>query len=807
MKYGIKKLVMLLIIFVVTFGTIYMYTPISYAGILDNARNEGGTKPPPATPPDEPQGNIDPSKPSTTEEIVEYVTHYTGISGNAYEEIEAAFGGTNGKKGIDSSNYHLPIGGVIVEAGGVRTVTDANGNYKLNLPPGNYTLKFIYGMLDGNTYTDKKQILKYNGHDYITTTVAGGETYKYKTRTETEITTAGKGCEQIILAIDCSYSVRDSIINVNGKNVSKLKAIVDSTKELVNSLLSSGENIYIGLVFFSGTCYRAQGLTNNKEILLNHLDYICENNWYTANTDLVSALKKVDSSFINTSADSNRHIIVLSDGVPTADGIENDRIYRDDSDSTVYYKLNNIKTRTVEEINRLRGNGINIKSIYIEPEDEEELNYIKQIFDGNVDYFKAMQGNAFISEITGSLKEELIQTTNEKEYQEHITIDKGVEDEGRRTEVDNNYNRIFYYNNDGGAKAKLFGQINNITDSNLAKELSDSTYMTVTGGNYTIDASGGNRVETFLDHYEYEEDENGEEKKIPIYGKRIHVDAEYTNQDLGLTQRPALDLQLAMTITGAKTETSKGILLKEEKREMGSDIYIKQELDDELIYGANARVEYTIEISNRSSLQCNYLNIITYLPKGFGFDENDKLITENLTNANFNWKVYDTSKLMNDGYITADAYEAHKNQIAIITTMQNDGTSDSFYIAAGGSRTIKFVTSSVTDDLERLGNIDFEINAEILGYADNGINTHRRMATSEAFVLKGVRASYLKGLFPGNNQEHDYTSTTNYMSITPPLGSGEKMTTKYIICIICILPLIAFGEYTMIKKITYRKKR
>lgn len=816
MKNGIKRIIMIFIIFLVTFLVIYIRIPTVYADFVGGIQDESGVEPG-YTPDDSDPGDVDPSQPSSTShEIVEYVTHYTGISGNVYEELGEYFSQYSVSQGSargDIQNARLPIEGIIVEAGGQRTVTDSKGNYHFeNLAPGNYTLKFTYGKIEQNAFATSvsniRKILKYNGHDYITTKAPGGKEYKYKTTKEIEIRNSGRGCEQIILAIDCSGSVRNITTNINGTEVPRLKAIIDSTKRLVHSLLSSGENIYIGLVFFSGTCYRAQGLTNNEEILTKHLDYIYSNGWCIENTDLVSALKKADSSFIEVPGGSNRHVIVLSDGVPTADGIEADKTHKNDTTSQIYSKLDRIKAKTIEEIKSLRNKGINVKSIYLDPDDNEEREYINQIFSGNVDYFAVMQGDEFINEISENLKTELVESTEETEYKEQITVEEGVEDEARRKEVDNNYSKIFSYNNDRRSKAKLFEQIESEYTYNeqAAKELSNGTYMTVTGGTYAIDGSGGGLVETFIDHYDTEIDKDGKEISVPVYGKRIHVDAEYTGCDLVLAKRPALDLQLNISLTGEKL-ISKGMLLFEDRREMKSTVPIVRETDDELLNGATLDVEYTIEISNKSSLQCNYLEIITYLPKGFGLDENTRFITEDGTNKEYNWQRYEVSELKNNGYISEETYNQHKNQIAIVSRVQNDGTSNSFYIPSGGSRTIKVVLSSIVVNLNQFDDIDFKIDAEILGYADNGENVHRRMANSVAKLSSnGVSISSLNGLFPGNNKEHDYAVTTNDLYIRPPTGSGDKVPMVYIICIMCIVPLVIFETFVIMRKAVIKRK-
>ena len=412
-----------------------------------------------------------------------------------------------------------------------------------------------------------------------------------------------------------------------------------------------------------------------------------------------------------------------------------------------------------------------------------------------------MQGDEFINDITNNLKTDLIESTAESEYEETRKIEEGLEDQTRRKEVDSNYNKLFYYNSESGAKAKLFEQIENeyTYNESLAKELSDNTYMIVYGATYKIDKSGGNQEYKYLigDEEDYD---SPEDYKYHIVR---HIDVEYTGCDLGLTRRPALDLKLGITITGLRA-TSHDMLLHEDKESAGSKDPVKWEADDELLWGTAIDIEYAIEISNVSSLQCNYLNVIAYVPKAFGFDENIKFITADGTNKVHKWKKYDISQLKDEGFISNETYNKHKNQIAVVATIDHSETPD-FYIPSGGSRIIKLVISSVSSgELDMYDETHFnEIEAEILGYKDNGENTHRRMATlGTKMISSNNEIAALQGLFPGNNKEHDYCAeTTNFLYIGPPMGKELNLKIGFIIFAICVTPLIIFEVVILLKKV------
>ena len=87
--------------------------------------------------------------------------------------------------------------------------------------------------------------------------------------------------------------------------------------------------------------------------------------------------------------------------------------------------------------------------------------------------------------ITKSVKQYLINSTDEKEYSSSFTVLAGCEDKERRDEVDKNF-EIFNYGN-----TIMFDQIENYnatsSSQEQAKKLSDLTKMKVLGGqNYVI---------------------------------------------------------------------------------------------------------------------------------------------------------------------------------------------------------------------------------------------------------------------------------------------------------------------------------
>ena len=364
MKLKSKKIMIVVVIFILLMEIL---CTASYAGFVDGILGESGPAPAPPTPSDSPQTNPPSSSnpPSSGPSIpTETITCYTSISGNVYEDL----GYNIGTSGTDSSKDNdNPIEGVTVNlmsGGGVvaSQVTGPDGSYSFRPSPGTYSLQFVYGdtsSIDKNNSDLMKKVLKYNGHDYIVVSVPGKE--EYLDSEKIEITQSGKGALQLFIALDCSYSMRNTMVEYNGETRTRLDLAVEAAKQLCSTLIDSGNNIYIGLVFFSGTNYRAVSLTKDLSLLNSALNDINTNGWQTANTNIVGALDKSYESFYNNTEDSNRYITIISDGVPTSDG--NTQTYYTDSEATVYNKLDIISQSTINKLQEIQNNGVNRDSL------------------------------------------------------------------------------------------------------------------------------------------------------------------------------------------------------------------------------------------------------------------------------------------------------------------------------------------------------------------------------------------------------------------------------------------------------------
>ena len=672
-------------------------------------------------------------------------------------------------------------------------ITDDSGAYSFRpSQAGTYSTEFYYGIYQGS-----KSSLNYNGHDYIAVkTPTEQQTINV---TKEEVIASGKGAAQVYLAIDCSISMRNTIVNIDGQEQTRLQVAVDAAKKLQEALINSGDNVYVGLIFFSGTNYRAVSLTKDKESLNAALSDIESNDWWTSNTDIGGALDKAyDSFYNNDKEDSNRYIAIISDGIPTKIG--GTEVYSDETDEEILNKLYNvIAPQTKEKVKEIAEKGVKILSLFTKSDDEEENALVEATFKNVSDWYANIRdGEEMQWFISKGIKEEILDTTLSKEYvteevsKSHILA--GYEDPERREEVDKlfepNGNKLYYEN------TKMFQAIDEQYGTEFANELSNKTWMRVAGGsNYAITPMSGGATGSYSTRTETD-------TEIIV---TTYVEKKYENQNLVLARRPQFSLSLKTTAIGLNIVLQDGYRLPY-TREINSELPIVASLDNELAHGAGVEIEYAVAIKNDSSIQSDYLEVINYLPDGFGL----KNISINGTEI---YSVANLDQLVTDNYITVKTYDKYNGKRgAFCVTLDNGGQGENgFYLSPGKeyviSYTVSKVITSIYDKMEEHDSV-----SEILVYKDAA---NRRMSdyknvTSNAqsiatVALENAKSSAMKiqGIYPGDDQDKDRSEYINAVYITPPTGKNLSRTATYVITSIFIL--VAIGLIAVDKK--YQKEK
>lgn len=657
-----------------------------------------------------------------------------------------------------------------------------------------------------------KNIIKYNGQDYLVKSISGKYTSLRGNSTRTTIHSnydpekyeaeqSAEGITQIMLAVDCSYSMRNETTIVDGNEMSKLEVAVNSSKKLINQLLDNNINIYIGLIFFSGTNYRAVSLTKNKDELELALNDIISNNWLTANTDVTSTLDKAVKSFYT---ENNRYIILISDGFPTKATTNNNVIetYYDDSNAVIEDKLEKIKNITKAKISNIINQNIKFISLLTLPEnDNETRDFVKSIYadgyEGNENLiFKMISEDS--QELENTIKDEI------KDYIIEESVDNikenatyipaiGYEDYKRYKKIVNNFK--FWNLTD----ANLFHLIDNYTENNQeqVKDFSNKLYGHAYGGHYDVGEQYSEAPET-----EYTYDTNNNITNI----KKYVVNHTGYSETMLLAKRPAFSLDLNVDVTGLQITLTNGIeYINKQKEDLNNEVLMAT-LDEDLAYGSEVEVTYTISIKNETKMPYSDLQVICYLPK--------KITVKADNSKGYKVEKISIENYYNQGLIGENPYQEYrKNKQAVLLTLHLDSTEDfkktinTYEFKLNGSMRI-----SKIDDLA-----DVTCISEILSYSNymeyldtqkqqlpqqnpennryvliddeirnsNNINEENVISMSRRLTAKSYSGNslltYYSSTYPANDvpatAEIDYDESSE-VPVIPPTGLTNKMKRK-----------------------------
>ena len=734
-----------------------------------------------------------------TEEWV-YHEYVRWIEGHVYED--------DGNSSELVTPTQKPVPGVLVgttTSSNFKTITDKNGFYKMDLSAGNYKVNFKYGDLAAldsrysslNSELTIGDIMKYNGHDYSVSDFSEATIYDYSV-IRREIIDSGKGASQVFLLIDASYSMKHTNVSIGGVVKTKLQHAIDSAKVLISDLLAEGDNIYIGIVAYAGNCYRAAGLTKDEAFLMDILDDIPNkpDNTWAGGTDIKQALIKAEQSFYIDESDPdyldhcNRSIVIVSDGIPTSvNGPEppyGDFIYIGQDPTEAFNVLiNRVGPQTREEIEKLKNDEkINIMTLISDTNDPDEVEFLNSVYDGCVDLFKIAEDEEDLARIIKEdIKEWIIDQLEEVTvFNNNSQVITGAEDSDRREEVDNLFNYKFFYDANLtlseeklSPKTVIFKKaLNATTKTTDVETLAAKTSMTA----HTTEAIHIDPPPSLFalvyenrDEVETRTRADGSTYEVTVHHRIVEVGA---TLDMYLQRRQEFPLRTDITATGLRIILNDGEVLSVQTKDFGDATPIMEVIDDDIAHGATIEVEYTIRVKNNSSLQCNHLELLAYVPEEFIFSPERDLITEKGTNKKYSWSSNKMESLHTEGYIEDEAFKEYgEYQIqGAVCVLDNEGKGqDGFFIAPGGEYTTKLVVTRVVSNAEDVPNT---INGavEVMGYKNNG-NRRMTFANTNEDPLTGSVINALEGYYPGDVSDVDYSVSTNPVFVLPPTGSKE----------------------------------
>ena len=829
-----------ILIIILTFNfVVFNFVSISRAfnipaGIAQEAAREGPNIPPKDPKPDAPQNPIDPG--GETKEITTIpvtlrqkhgdvsipVPYYNGIKGNAFEDLGKDFLTREGKEKLKKENIQYIRVDLIGEDGQIKDTkyTDSDGNYAFiyndgDYIPGKYKLKFTYGFIDeseinqlkSQSYSDDnvkklKEIIKYNGQDYYTELVGGkgnssfsySSTSGYKSQTyaiETIIKTTGKGCAQVFLTIDCSFSMRENKVVINGEEKSRLDAELDAAKELIKSLLQDGtKNIYVGIVAYRGSAYRAASLTNNIPLLNDTIEDIRnDTTWNEANTDVTAALEKCYESYCNNDENSNRYIILLSDGIPTK--CKNTILYNNDSTSSQIAALEKIAQNTHDALNEMRQNGIQIYGVFISSGDVAGDKLVKDIFDKDDDFYQYNDFQDILNTITVKTWERIEKSLKYNENIEQLdengenVIEKsyaifGVEDEDRRDQVKDYYSEISYKNINAYEAIDMVVNSNNWTIFlEKVADIAKNAYMTAsTDYSYELQANPGSRDEIAYDYYEEYNSDGEIEQKSYTYTIHYYPQPIQYVANLCIGCRVPFKIVPTISTTGLRV-TASNLQTIQTLSTTEKDLPLISYMEPNLQHGSRVDLEFTITLENPSAIPCKKLSVIVYLPEGFGYSEKLSYITGK-KDDNYTIRSSTVEELKTDGLVDP-SINTPNNFVVILESKDN------FYLGPGAKIETKVMASKlIASEVEEMS---YKAEVEAFSYKNLSSRRMQYMGISDILI----------GMFPGNRKEPDYIDSTNSAVIIPPTGASNDMI--YVYMAICSLTILLVGiQYLKSKK-------
>ena len=172
-----------------------------------------------------------------------------------------------------------------------------------------------------------------------------------------------KGGTEIMLVIDNSGSM--DFTTADG--TSRKSILLNSAKNLVNSVFNTSDNVKMGVIKFCGETnwlsplYAATvitQLTSNKDDVINGLNKLASEEVQSA-TNIQKGLMKAEEQFSEDA--SNKVIILLTDGLPNEDG--NDNAVKDAEMITTNENYKTIIANTKAELVKIKESGISLISL------------------------------------------------------------------------------------------------------------------------------------------------------------------------------------------------------------------------------------------------------------------------------------------------------------------------------------------------------------------------------------------------------------------------------------------------------------
>ena len=207
-----------------------------------------------------------------------------------------------------------------------------------------------------------------NDQGYISKTIVDSDANKGEVTIELKLSNTKKdvtnqGGTEIMLVIDNSGSMDYTTAD----GTSRKSILLNSAKNLVNSVFNTSDNVKMGVIKFCGETSWVSPLhaatvitqlTSNKDDVINGLNQLASEE-VQSGTNIQKGLMKAEEQFSEDA--SNKVIILLTDGLPNEDG--NDNTVKDAEMITTNEKYKTIIANTKAELVKIKESGISLISL------------------------------------------------------------------------------------------------------------------------------------------------------------------------------------------------------------------------------------------------------------------------------------------------------------------------------------------------------------------------------------------------------------------------------------------------------------
>lgn len=778
---------------------------------------------------------------------------------------------------FETGTPNAPIQGIRVELKDKNTnqpfqttLTDANGNYILtDIPEGNYSLEYKYGDINvlnefGNTDLvnglSKKDILKYNGHDYI---VSDTQENRTNTLKKLELDAA-----QIFFVIDTSNSMNSKMTNLEtGESVTRIQVVKEAAKQLAKTILDENEklnseneensedenellselselnshNFYIGLISFNSDATDALAdypcnVTKDYDVICEAIDNL-QADWDTNVSPAIEAAKTkmISNNKYSNNEDGLKIVIFLSDGLPAQDKYNNEEeLEQDVINSFISLKEADIKLYTLLIVGNTLGlNEIENVADLTDTEFEEIIGYNKDAHYPTTEY---IEGYSFINNyyywypyvgylrhIYGLYKDfsdRLVFQSSADDLSNCMTenikswIDEEVEDyDINHPLLNQQHTDLIEYNLIDDSKPEC-GWENSNRRIEVDNYFSDTFHNTTSNDPNNLSAQS--TLFKILD-----DPDSFSDSKIKDFSKHTYMTLSFditidrTTKtevfNICLKRRNEFSLKVSNKVIAAKVTLNTGqvVYKKFDESYNYDDINRKpylffKDIDSELLHGALIELEYRVYIENLSpNIACTYLDLVSYLPPGLYFSENSTLLSNKyFTNFDTGWNIDQKSDLLEQGYLVHNDFDLiNRNYIITYSHPVNIPHGDTFETNFVLST---YVTNVDDFALYREPNEDKDI-VEIFGYRNS---KNRRMETKDGeetyttVAGETAKRATFTSIYPGDGDPTapDYSLDYNYEGINPVTGKKQNYTIYVIYSIIIVLSILLIILKIKLKK-------